>query len=249
VGLLSYPSERGKRQKSAPPFAQPGAVLEPSPDCPFCPRLAEFRRSLRTCEPEWHNAPVPSFGTLRANLLVVGLAPGLKGANRTGRPFTGDFAGELLYGTLLHSGFAQGAYGASRGDGLELISCMITNAVRCVPPQNKPAPAEIKNCRAFLAATIAALKELRVVIALGRIAHDSVLRAMEARPTAFPFSHGAEHDLEAKSAASRSGAWTGKAITLIDSYHCSRYNTNTGVLTQEMFRIVVAKARARLRCA
>ncbi len=231
-----------------PAFEQCRTELEPSRDCPLCPRLAELRNSLRSSEPGWHNAPVPSFGASSARLLVVGLAPGLKGANRTGRPFTGDFAGELLYETLIHFGFATGPYGATPADGLRLMSCMITNAVRCVPPQNKPAPGEINNCRAFLAATISALKELRVIVALGRVAHDSVLRAMEARPAGFAFSHGAEHELGAGGAASRSGVSTGKAITLIDSYHCSRYNTNTGVLTKDMFRIVFAKARARLRC-
>ena len=227
-------------------FNQCRTALEPSPDCPICPRLAEHRRSLRTVNPEWHNAPVPSFGTPRASLLVVGLAPGRNGANRTGRPFTGDFAGDLLYDTLLSFGFAQGTYGASRSDGLELLSCMITNAVRCVPPHNKPAPGEIKNCRAYLAATIAALKELRVIVALGRVAHDSVLRAIEARPAAFPFSHGAEYVVETGDASQSQGR-PDKELTLIDSYHCSRYNTNTGVLTQEMFRMVFGKARARLQ--
>src|SRR5246127_5967307 len=171
----------------------PGASGKPGRDCPLCPRLHAFRHEWRTREPLWFNAPVPCFGVSTARLLIVGLAPGLRGANRTGRPFTGDYAGELLYDTLLQFGFATGAYEASCGDGLKLVSCMITNAVRCVPPQNKPAPAEIKNCRSFLAATIAALRELRVIVALGRIAHESVLRAIEARPAIFPFSHGAEH--------------------------------------------------------
>jgi uracil-DNA glycosylase family 4 len=232
-----------------PAFQQCRTELEPSPDCPLCRRLAEYRNSLRAIEPEWHNAPVPSFGTSRARLLVVGLAPGLKGANRTGRPFTGDFAGELLYDTLISFGFAIGAYERSRSDGLKLASCMITNAVRCVPPQNKPAPSEVKNCRSFLAATIAALKELRVIVALGRVAHDSVLRAIEAKPAAFPFAHGAEHVLESGDAASRSQKRSAASVTIIDSYHCSRYNTNTGILTREMFRMVFVKALARLECS
>jgi uracil-DNA glycosylase len=232
-----------------PAFQQCRTGLEPSPDCPFCPRLAELRNSLRTIEPEWHNAPVPSFGTSFARLLIVGLAPGLRGANRTGRPFTGDFAGELLYDTLIDFGFATGAYEASCSDGLKLESCMITNAVRCVPPQNKPAPGEIKNCRSFLAATIAALKELRVIVALGRVAHESVLRAIGAKSAAFPFSHGAEHLVELGGAASQSQKQTVKILAIIDSYHCSRYNTNTGVLTRDMFRMVFGKALARLRCS
>jgi uracil-DNA glycosylase len=231
-----------------PAFQQCRIEPEPSRDCPFCPRLAELRTSLRASEPGWHNAPVPSFGTTSARLLVVGLAPGLRGANRTGRPFTGDYAGELLYDTLLQFGFATGAYEASCGDGLKLVSCMITNAVRCVPPQNKPAPAEIKNCRSFLAATIAALRELRVIVALGRIAHESVLRAIEAKPAIFPFSHGAEHLVEQGGAAAHNHKQTVKTLAIIDSYHCSRYNTNTGVLTRDMFRMVFGKALARLQC-
>ena len=219
---------------------------EPDPDCSFCPRLATFRDCLRGAQPTWHNAPVPAFGALDARLLVVGLAPGLRGANRTGRPFTGDFAGDLLYETLIESNFATGAYGASIGDGLRLVSCMITNAVRCVPPQNKPMPSEIKSCRPFLAATIAALPDLCVIVALGRIAHESVVRAFGLKPAAFPFAHGAEHVLRAGDAVGHrfhAGAGT---ITLFDSYHCSRYNTNTGVLTRDMFRAVFAKVRERL---
>jgi uracil-DNA glycosylase family 4 len=230
---------------AAPPRHRPLAC-EPDPDCSFCTRLATFRDSLRTAQPEWHNAPVPAFGALDARLLVVGLAPGLRGANRTGRPFTGDFAGDLLYETLLEFGFATGAYGASIDDGLRLVSCVITNAVRCVPPQNKPMPSEIKSCRPFLAATIAALPDLCAIVALGRIAHESVVRAFDLRPAAFPFAHGAEHVLVAgETAPQRFHPGTG-AISLVDSYHCSRYNTNTGVLTQEMFRAVFAKVRERL---
>jgi uracil-DNA glycosylase family 4 len=219
---------------------------EPDPDCSFCPRLATFRDSVRAAHPEWHNAPVPAFGASDARLLVVGLAPGLRGANRTGRPFTGDSAGDLLYETLIEFGFARGAYGASIDDGLRLVSCAITNAVRCVPPQNKPMPSEIKSCRPFLAATIAALPDLCAIVALGRIAHEAVVRAFGLKPAAFPFAHGAEHFLVAgETARHRFHAGAG-AISLVDSYHCSRYNTNTGVLTQEMFRAVFAKVRERL---
>ena len=229
-------------------FQRCRADLEPNPDCSFCPRLSEFRNSLRATQPDWHNAPVPSFGASDARLLVVGLAPGLRGANRTGRPFTGDFAGHLLYETLIDFGFATGAYAASSSDSLRLLSCLITNAVRCVPPQNKPAPAEIKNCRSFLTVTIAALGQLKVIVALGRVAHDSILRAFEVKPAAFPFAHGAEHVLREDCASSRSRPQRMKIITIIDSYHCSRYNTNTGVLTRDMFRLVFAKAREKLEC-
>jgi uracil-DNA glycosylase family 4 len=197
-------------------------------------------------QPTWHNAPVPAFGALDARLLVVGLAPGLRGANRTGRPFTGDFAGDLLYETLIEFGFAAGAYGASIDDGLRLVSCVIANAVRCVPPQNKPMPSEIKSCRSFLAATIAALPDLCAIVALGRIAHESAVRAFGLKPAAFPFAHGAEHDLLAGEAARRRFHASARVILLADSYHCSRYNTNTGVLTRDMFRAVFAKVRARL---
>ncbi|MGB6175685.1 MAG: uracil-DNA glycosylase [Methylocella sp.] len=223
------------------PFAR-----EPAPDCSFCPRLATFRDSLRAAQPEWHNAPVPAFGALDARLLVVGLAPGLRGANRTGRPFTGDSAGDLLYETLIEFGFATGAYGASIDDGLRLVSCVITNAVRCVPPQNKPKPSEIKSCRRFLAATIAAMPDLCAIVALGRIAHESVVRSLGLKPAAYPFGHGAEHVLVAGEAAGNRRQPGARTITLVDSYHCSRYNTNTGVLTQDMFRAVFAKARERL---
>jgi uracil-DNA glycosylase len=220
---------------------------EPDPDCSFCPRLATFRDSLRAAQPEWHNAPVPAFGALDARLLVVGLAPGLRGANRTGRPFTGDSAGDLLYETLIEFGFATGAYEASIDDGLRLVSCVITNAVRCVPPQNKPMPSEIRSCRPFLAATIAAQSELRAIVALGRIAHESVVRAFGLKPAAVPFAHGAEHVLVAGEAARHRCRAGIRTISLVDSYHCSRYNTNTGVLTQEMFRAVFTKVCERLR--
>jgi uracil-DNA glycosylase len=209
-----------------------GPAIEPDRDCPFCPRLADFRAQARAREPGWHNSPVASFGDPAARLLIVGLAPGLQGANRTGRPFTGDYAGDLLYGTLLEYGFAQGTYQARPDDGLRLVDCRISNAVRCVPPQNKPLPAEIHTCRQFLVATIATMPGLRAIVALGRIAHESTLKALGLRSAAAPFAHGAIHPAG--------------AIRLYDSYHCSRYNTNTGVLTSKMFRSVFAKVRADL---
>ncbi|PNG26864.1 uracil-DNA glycosylase [Methylocella silvestris] len=212
-------------------------ALEPSRDCPLCPRLAALRRALREEQPDWSNAPVPTFGDPSAPVLIVGLAPGLRGANRTGRPFTGDYAGDLLYRTLLAYGFATGAYGASRDDGLSLRDCAISNAVRCVPPQNKPTPGEIATCRSFLKATLEQSVNLAIVVALGRIAHESTLRALGAKLSAFPFAHGAEHNLRHPS---------GRSLTLIDSYHCSRYNTNTGVLTPQMFVDVFAAVRRRI---
>jgi len=205
---------------------------EPDRNCPLCPRLADFRAAARTREPAWFNSPVPSFGDPDARLLIVGLAPGLQGANRTGRPFTGDFAGDLLYATLLEYGFAKGLYKARPDDGLTLIDCRIGNAVRCVPPQNKPLPAEINTCRPFLSATIETMPRLRAIVALGRVAHESAVKALNLRSSAAPFAHGAIHH-------------AGK-VTLYDSYHCSRYNTNTGVLTPEMFRGVFAKVRSDL---
>ena len=210
--------------------------IEPADGCELCPRLAEFRRANVAALPGYFNRPVPSFGGVDARLLVVGLAPGLKGANRTGRPFTGDYAGELLYSTLLDFGFAIGTYRADPGDGLVLVDCMITNAVRCVPPQNKPTGEEAATCRRFLAAQITGLPRLRVIVALGHISHDNVLGAIGARRAAFKFAHGAAHAL-------------GHGRTLIDSYHCSRYNTNTGVLTEAMFGEVFAKAKALLQPA
>ncbi len=204
----------------------------PGRDCPLCPRLAAFRDEARAAHPDWHNAPVPSFGDLSARLLVVGLAPGLRGANRTGRPFTGDWAGDLLYETLIDFGFASGVYDERPDDGLTLHDCRITNAVRCVPPQNKPTPAEITICRAFLVPTIDTMPKLRAIVALGRIAHESVVRGLGAKLSAMPFAHGARHQ------AGR--------LALYDSYHCSRYNTNTGVLTRDMFRDVFAAVREEL---
>jgi len=205
----------------------------PGRDCPLCPRLVAFRKSQRTSHPDWYNAPVPSFGGLGARLLVVGLAPGLKGANRTGRPFTGDYAGDLLYATLAKFGFARGRYDARADDGLALVDCRITNAVRCVPPENKPEPKEITACRAFLAAEIAAMPNLRAVLALGAIAHQAVLAALGERRAAFPFAHAARHPLA-------------RGLLLADSYHCSRYNTNTGKLTVPMFEAVFTSLRDTL---
>jgi len=209
----------------------------PGRDCPRCPRLVAFRQLWRQSEPEWFNAPVDSFGPSEARLLIVGLAPGLRGANRTGRPFTGDYAGDLLYATLAEFGFARGHYAASPDDGLELLDCRITNAVRCVPPDNKPTPQEITTCRDYLKAAIAEMKNLRAVIALGRIAHESFVQASGARRAQFPFAHGRAHVLAHVLTPVLA------ALTLLDSYHCSRYNTNTGVLTPQMFRDVIAQAR------
>ena len=207
---------------------------EPPLDCPRCPRLVAFRNELQGEYPEWKNAPVRSFGTLDARLLIVGLAPGMRGANRTGRPFTGDYAGDLLYSTLLEFGFAQGIYRADPNDGLHLVDARIANAVRCLPPENKPLPVEFTNCRPFLQAEIAVMPELKVIVALGKGAHDQVLRALTVRPAgSYPFIHGRLHSLP-----------TG--VTLADSYHCSRYNTSTRVLTPEMFYAVIADARRLL---
>jgi uracil-DNA glycosylase family 4 len=208
------------------------SATAPDRNCPLCPRLAEFRATSRAKEPAWFNAPVPSFGDPCGRLLIVGLAPGLQGANRTGRPFTGDYAGDLLYATLLEYGFAEGRYQARPDDGLKLVDCRISNAVHCVPPQNKPLPAEINTCRQFLAANIAAMPNLRAIVPLGRIAHDTLLKTLKLRNAAAPFAHGAVHQVG--------------TLKVYDSYHCSRYNTNTGVLTPDMFRRVFAKVRADL---
>lgn len=211
------------------------AVTLPDPgrDCPSCPRLVAFRKTHRAAQPDWHNAPVPTFAAPRPRLLVVGLAPGLRGANKTGRPFTGDYAGDLLYETLTDFGFARGRYQARPDDGLELVDAAITNAVRCVPPENKPVGAEIRSCLPYLSGTFAALPSLVAVVALGRIAHDATLSALGARRAAFAFGHNVRHE-------PRPG------LALFDSYHCSRYNTNTGRLTREMFRDVFAAVRAEI---
>ena len=206
---------------------------EPGRDCPLCPRLVAFRQRWRAAEPGWHNAPVRSFGAAGGRLLIVGLAPGLRGANRTGRPFTGDWAGDLLYPTLIRHGLAAGSFQARPDDGLALVGCRIANAVRCVPPENKPTPAEVKACLPFLAGEIAALAPGGGMLALGRIAHDAVLTTLAVRKADHPFAHGRVHELPG-------GRW------LADSYHSSRYNTNTGRLTPEMFDQVVGAVAARV---
>jgi len=213
------------------PIRQAPAVV-PDRDCPLCPRLVVFREANRAREPSWHNAPVAPFGDIKARLLIVGLAPGMQGANRTGRPFTGDYAGDLLYGTLSEFGFARGEYHARADDGLTLHDARITNAVRCVPPENKPTPEEVRTCRAFLGSTIAGMPRLCVIVALGRIAHDSIAHALGARPSTFRFAHGACHAIG--------------QFKIFDSYHCSRQNTNTGRLTPDMFRAVFAAVRTDL---
>jgi len=210
----------------------PHAEAEPPAGCGLCPRLVAFRDENRRQYPTFFNGAVPSFGDPGARLLVVGLAPGLKGANRTKRPFTGDYAGEILYPTLIEFGLARGSFRADPDDGVILVDSMITNAVRCVPPKNKPIGAEIANCRAFLAARIAALPRLRVLLLLGRIAHDSVIAALGGRPSKYPFAHGRPHALA--------------GYTLVDSYHCSRYNMNTRRLTPDMFREAVRTAIAAI---
>jgi len=205
------------------------AFKGPPKNCGLCPRLAEFRDDNRAQFPDWHNGAVPAFGSLDASLLVVGLAPGLRGANRTGRPFTGDYAGELLYPSLLKYGRARGTYRAEVDDGLELVDCRITNAVRCVPPANKPTPLEQKTCRSFLVDEIAAMPRLRSILVLGGIAHNAVMTTLGLRKVLFPFKHGATHRFD-------------KKLSITDSYHCSRYNLNTGVLTEPMFHEALERA-------
>ena len=206
----------------------------PGKDCPLCPRLVGFRDENRKRFPTWHNAPVPAFGSIESRLLIVGLAPGLRGANCTGRPFTGDWAGDLLYDTLLAKGLARGAYLERPDDGLELVGCRITNAVRCVPPANRPTPAEAKACRPFLTDELSAMPNLQVVLAIGGFAHDAIIASLAGKKSAFPFAHGAVHRLS-------------PLLTMADSYHCSRLNTNTGRLTAEMFAAVVQEAISHLR--
>lgn len=204
---------------------------EPPSDCPLCPRLVAFREELRAEHPGWWNAPVPAFGDPDAWVAIVGLAPGKHGANRTGRPFTGDYAGELLYATLAKFGLSAGTFAADPADGLRLTGAVVINAVRCLPPANKPTPEEIRTCRPFLEAPIAALSSVRVLIALGSIAHDSAVRTLSGKPSAMKFGHLAEHALPC-------------GRVLIDSYHCSRYNQNTRKLTAAMFEAVFARALA-----
>jgi len=212
---------------------QPAFAPEPDRDCALCPRLVAFRRANQQQHPAFFNGAVPSFGGSDARLLIVGLAPGLKGANQTGRPFTGDFAGDLLYQTLAKFGLSQGTFDARPDDGLTLVDCMITNAVRCVPPQNKPVGAEIAQCRGFLDARIKAQTQLKAILALGRIAHETVLRSLDCKLADHRFVHCARHDIG--------------QIALFDSYHCSRYNTNTGRLTTHMFEAVFEKISRHLR--
>ena len=209
---------------------------EAPPKCERCPRLVAYRKENESKEPEWFNGAVPSFGSSEARLLIVGLAPGRSGANRTGRPFTGDYAGDLLYSTLLAHGFAEGQYLARPDDALRLVDCMITNSVRCVPPLNKPEPAEVANCRPYLESRLAHLPRLKVILVLGRIAHEQTLSTLGRRKANFPFTHGARHDL-------------GDGRALFDSFHCSRYNTNTGRLTVAMFHSVFDAIRNELTSA
>lgn len=212
------------------------AKVEPARDCPLCPRLHGFIAAWREREPTWFNAPVPTWADARGDdhvsLLVVGLAPGLRGANRTGRPFTGDYAGDLLYRTLGEFGFARGTFAARPDDGLQLVGAAVTNAVRCVPPENKPVGAEINTCRAFLTPTLRRFPNLGAIVTLGTIAHQSTVRALGARVQAHPFGHGACSEID--------------GLSIFSSYHCSRYNTNTGRLTEEMFRSVFAAVRTHL---
>lgn len=207
--------------------------ITPDHDCQLCPRLAEFRAETRAKFPNKFNAPVPSFGNLDAELLIVGLAPGLKGANFSGRPFTGDFAGELLYSTLIKYGFAKGEFKAHPDDGLQLNNARITNAVRCVPPENKPIGAEINTCRQFLDSQITRMPNLKIIVSLGLVSHNAVLKSCGERLSAFKFAHKAQHNL-------------GNGLTLIDSYHCSKYNTSTKRLTETMFHEVFELVNQKL---
>lgn len=211
-------------------------LSDPSPDCALCPRLAAFRAENTRLYPDFHNAPVASFGPADARLLVVGMAPGLKGANRTGRPFTGDYAGDLLYDTLLTFGFATGTYDKRPDDGLSLVDCRITNAARCVPPQNKLIGSEVANCRPFLETTIGQMARLKVILVLGSLAHGATLAALGRKKSSAKFGHDTAHDL-------------GDGRILVGSYHCSRYNTNTGRLTEAMFHVVFRRVRGLLDAA
>ncbi|MGV8995868.1 MAG: uracil-DNA glycosylase [Parvibaculaceae bacterium] len=213
-----------------------GNLAEAPHDCPLCPRLVTYREDNARAHPDWFNGPVPSFGNANARLLIVGLAPGVTGANRTGRPFTGDFAGDLLYTTLKQFRFSRGTFAARPDDGLQLVDVMITNAVRCVPPQNKPTTLEEKTCRPFLMNRVEALPNLSAILALGRVAHDNVLATFGARKARCPFGHQTSHELK-------------PGLRLFDSYHCSRYNTNTGRLTTEMFHAVFTDIRKYLDSA
>ncbi len=214
------------------------APAEAPLDCTLCPRLVAYRVENQQDEPGWFNAPVPSFGDENARLLVVGLAPGRTGANKTGRPFTGDWAGDLLYSTLAEFGFTDGEYGAHADDGLKLNGAMITNAVRCVPPENKPVGKEINACRPFLVSRLAELKSVKALVTLGKISHDSTLRALGLKVSAHPFGHDVHYEIESP--------FDGAPLHIISSYHCSRYNTNTGRLTEAMFHDVFRRAKSLL---
>ena len=211
------------------PIESPIPHSEPPRDCPLCPRLVAYRDQMRAEFPDWWNAPVLAFGDPAARIAIVGLAPGKFGANRTGRPFTGDYAGDLLFATLEKFGLSEGKYESRVDDGLILRDAIIVNAVKCLPPRNKPMPEEIRTCRPFLARSVAALPKARVFVALGQIAHQSAVKVLGGKLPKARFGHGAEHRMP-------DGRW------LIDSYHCSRYNTNTGRLTAEMFEAVFARA-------
>ena len=206
----------------------------PDRDCPLCPRLCEFRAANRLKFPSYYNGPVPPFGDLNAEVLIVGLAPGLNGANQTARPFTNDYAGDVLYPILKKFGFARGDYQKRKDDGFELINFRVTNSVRCVPPQNKPLPAEVKTCGKFLIDEIAAMPNLKIILSLGGISHGAVLSILGYKKAPFPFKHGAVHKLDKHN------------LLLIDSYHTSRYNINTGVLTYAMFEDIIRKIKSLL---
>ena len=208
-------------------------LIEPNKNCSKCKRLYNFRKKNQSNNPDWFNAPVPTFGELSSSLLIVGLAPGLQGANKTGRPFTGDYAGDLLYKTINKFNFSKGKYAGTIDDSLKLKDCTITNAVRCVPPQNKPISEEINNCNNFLKKTIEIDKNLKVIIALGLIAHKSIISALNSKQKLYKFKHGNKHKID--------------NLILIDSYHCSRYNTNTGRLNQEMFEKIFFEAKKALK--
>lgn len=205
-------------------------------NCELCPRLASFRRDNAKKEPGWFNGAVPSFGDPDARLLIIGLAPGLRGANRTGRPFTGDSSGQMLFRMLSRFGFTAGVFGNTSDDGLELRDAMITNAVRCVPPQNRPIGAEVNACRPYLSASVAQLQKIELILTLGKIAHDSTVRSLGLRLRDFPFGHAKLHHMSLDDAP----------LTLLSSYHCSRYNMNTGRLTEQMFENVFELAAAIL---
>ncbi len=208
----------------------------PPANCPLCPRLVAFREANQKAYPSFYNGAVPPFGGLDAQLLIVGLAPGLKGANATGRPFTGDFAGQILYHSLAKFGFAQGEYKARPDDGFTLINARITNAIRCVPPANKPTPEEEKTCNQFLIQELSAMKRVKVIVSLGLTSHQSVLRTFKLKQSSYKFGHGATHEIDTP-------IWHG---TLLDSYHTSRYNVQTGRLTQTMFDVIIEQARSLL---